>query len=194
MTIVSPILTFEKWRALPVTKRRHDIVDGVLVSQRPPTAEHQLILGNIFLEMYGFAQKHRNRDLAIMAPFDFLMQREPLNVRQPDIMYLTAERSGLDKATAVKMGMEFLEIPPDLVVEVVMRDEIESVIEQRISDYQRSGIMQCWLARLETDTIEIIDLTGQEPGTVAVYGEADLLRSDLIPGLELSLSRVYRES
>ena len=87
-------LTFEAWQALPETRQRYEIVDGVLLMAPAPTADHQWIMFEISVRLRSFVN---DRDLGVVlpAPVDLLIQRDPLRTRQPDVLYLNAERTGI---------------------------------------------------------------------------------------------------
>ena len=186
-----PKLTFERWRTLPIVKRRHEIVDGVLITQLQSTLEHQIVLQEIAMAMAKFLESKSNMGIVFYVPFDFLIQREPLNVRQPDIMYLNFQHAGYKGEDDIP-DLEFLETPPDVAVEILLQDEIDWVVADRLKDYQRAGVYECWLAHLDTDTIEILDLTGDKPETIATFCTEDTLRSDRIPGFELAVGTAFQ--
>ena len=58
-----------------------------------PTDEHQWLGGVIFRRMSLFVEE-RELGVVLTAPRDVLIRREPLRVRQPDILYLSAARAG----------------------------------------------------------------------------------------------------
>jgi Uma2 family endonuclease len=76
-------LTYEAYLALPETKQRYEIVDGVLITPPAPTPDHQWIMMKIFVPLRAFVHE---RDLGVVLTVlvDLLIQREPLRTRQPD--------------------------------------------------------------------------------------------------------------
>lgn len=191
-SIAAKILTFEEWRTFPVTNRQHEIVDGELITQLAPTLYHQIVLQEIMVKLTSFIEEEIKAGMVFFGPLDFLIQREPLRVRQPDIMYMNSERTGL-RTSADLQGMEYAVIPPDLAVEVLLPDEIDWVVESRIRDYHKAGVYECWLARLASKSIEILDLTGEVPKAAALFSGDDALTSDLLPGFTMPLRKVFRE-
>ena len=185
-----PRLTFEDWRTLPTVKRRNEIVDGVLLTQPAATVEHQLVLRNIAFPLVEFVEESTKSGMMFFVPGDILIQRDSLRVRQPDLFYITPERTGIRDSSDLR-GLEFLEKPPDIAVEVVQPVEVDWILAERIRDYQRIGVYECWLAHLNTKTLETFDLTGKETRTVGVFGIEDTFRSDLLPGFELKLREVF---
>jgi Uma2 family endonuclease len=183
-------LTFEAYLALPETKQRYEIVDGVLIMPPAPTPAHQWFSKRIFLRLDNFVEERR-LGVVLFAPVDLLIQREPLRTRQPDILYLSARRTGI-RGLAELQGLQFLEIPPDLVVEVLSPTNTRRDIEGKLEDYWRIGVRECWLASPEAETIEVLGLSAQESGMTSIFGVNDSLRSPVLGDFTLRLREVFR--
>ena len=190
MSTITKKLSYEEWLALPETKQRYEIVDGVMYMPPSPNGEHQWVAQQVFLKGSNFAFDNHT-GVFMMAPFDIMVQREPLRVRQPDIMYLNSGRTGI-RGIAQLRGVNFLEVAPDVVMEVLSPSNTRRELDAKLRDYQQIGVYQCWVFSPEAETAEIVDLTGSEPKSVAVFGVEETLRSDLLPGFELSLQGVFR--
>lgn len=184
-------LTFEAYLELPETKQRYEIVDGVLQMPPAPTPDHQWITQEIFVRIRRFVES-REIGVVLMAPVDLLIQREPLRTRQPDILYLNAQRTGV-KGRAELRGLQYLETPPDLVVEVLSPSNTRRDLEGKLADYRRIGVLECWLVSPEAETIEVVSLSAETNFTVGVYGIDGSLQSQ-IPGggFTLQLREVFR--
>lgn len=189
MTSKAKPLTFEEWRQLPETKQRYEIVDGVMCMPPSPDSEHQWIQQEFFSLGREYARS-KGLGVFMIAPLDLVVQRSPLRVRQPDIMFLNSERTGIRNRSDLR-GRSPLEASPDFVVEVLSPSNNRREMESRLADYKQVGVYQCWLVSPEAETVEVIDLTGAEPGSLAVFGVEDTLTSDLLPGFELSLREVF---
>ena len=189
MTTKAKKLTFEQWLRLPETKERYEIVDGVMYMPPGPDADHQWIQQEVFSFGREFA---RNSGLGVfmLAPLDLVIQREPLRVRQPDVIFLNSARTGIRSRSDLR-GRSPLEVSPDIVIEILSPSNTRREMESRLEDYAQIGVYQCWLFSPEAETAEIIDLTNSEPKSVAVFGVEDVLRSELLPGFELSLGEVF---
>ena len=186
----SKVLTFEEWADLPESKLHYEIVDGVMYMAPGATYFHQQISQRINLPLSNFIAANGLGEVLI-PPLDVLIQREPLRTRQPDILLMSNRRlavRGAEEAIEIK----FLEVPPDLVVEVLSPSETRRILEDKLRDYQRIGVLECWLFSQLAKTAEIVDLTGGEPKTTAVFDGNQTFRSDRLPGFELNLQEVFR--
>ena len=168
-------LTFEEWRALPETKQRCEVVDGVLCMPPSPFGEHQWAIRVIFGALDRFLERHET-GIALTSPYDVLIRREPLRVRQPDILVANADLTGISRPSDLS-GLPYLEHPPLLVVEVLSPSNTPRDIEQRLADYRSIGVPECWLASFESRTIRVLRLAPEASETVATYGMGDTLRS-----------------
>ena len=182
-------LTFDQWRALPETKRKCEVVDGVLVMPPSPFGEHYWVSSLLLGRLASFLARHE-LGFAFHSPVDVLIQRAPLRVRQPDILVVNAELTGITRPADL-VGLPYLEHPPLLVVEVLSPSNTRRDIEQRLSDYRSIGVPECWLARFPSRTIEVLRLTPDTAVTVATYGMGDTLRSEVLPEFELAVTDVF---
>jgi Uma2 family endonuclease len=188
-SISTTILSFEEWQALPETNQICEVVDGVLVMPPSPTDEHQWIGFEIATRLSNFVRE-RELGIILVAPRDVLIQRDPLRVRQPDVLFLSASRTGVRRPSDLA-GQPRIESPPDLVVEVLSPSNTTRDVGERLGDYRSIGVPECWLASFEGRTIEVLNLTAEAAETTATYGLGDVLRSEVLPGFELAVDDVF---
>ena len=125
-----------------------------------------------------------------MAPRDVVIQTAPLRVRQPDVLFLSAARTGVRSASELSRRLRIDE-PPDLVIEVLSPSNTQRDIEERLADYRSIGVPECWLASFANRTIQVLRLTSDASITVATYRLGDVLRSEVIPGFELAVDDIF---
>ncbi len=182
-------LTFEEWQSLPETKQRCEVVNGVLVVPPSPFGEHQWVISVIFSALDRFLVSNR-WGIALTSPYDVLIHRDPLRVRQPDILVVNPELTRIARPADLA-GLPFVEWPPLLVVEVLSPSNTPRDVEERLADYRSIGVPECWLASFDSRTIEVLQLTSDASITVATYGLGDVLRSEVVPGFELAIDDVF---
>ena len=182
-------LTFAEWQALPETKQRCEVVDGVLCMPPSPFGEHQWAIRVIFGALDRFLERYE-LGIALTSPYDVLIRREPLRVRQPDILIANADLTGISRPSDLS-GLPYLEHPPLLVVEVLSPSNTPRDIEQRLSDYQSIGVPECWLADFPSRTIEVWRLSEGAMVLASTVGMGDVLHSDVLPGFELAVDDVF---
>ncbi len=190
MSTATQKLTYDEWLNLPETKQRYEIVDGTMYMPPGPSLTHQWILQRFFRALAEFVEDN-GTGVVLPAPLDVMISRHPLRVRQPDVLYLNSQRTGIRERSDV-VGMNFLEAPPDLTMEVLSPSNTRREVQGKLEDYRRIGVYECWLVSPEAETVEIISLTGQEPESVAIFGVDATLRSELLPGIALDLREAFR--
>ena len=182
-------LSFDEWQALPETKQRCEVVDGVLVMPPGPLGEHLWVAGEILAALRPFV-RDRGLGIALSAPYDVVIQREPLRVRQPDVLVVNAELTGINRPADL-VGRAFLELPPLLVVEILSPSNTRRDVEEKLEEYRSIGVPECWLVNFPARTVEVLRLSRDEVVVLGVYGMGDVLRSEVLPGFELPIADIF---
>ena len=182
-------LSFDEWQALPETKRRCEVVDGVLLMAPGPMGEHQWLDLEIATWLKVFVTRE-GLGIVVPAPYDVLIRREPLRVRQPDVMVVNAELTGINRPADL-VGRAFLELPPLLVVEILSPSNTRRDVEEKLEEYRSIGVPECWLVNFPARTVEVLRLSRDEVVVLGVYGMGDVLRSEVLPGFELPIADIF---
>ena len=182
-------LTFEEWQALPETMQRCEVVDGVLLMPPSPFGEHAWQVRVFFGALNAFLTR-TGIGIVLTAPYDVLISRGPLRVRQPDLFVVNSEVTGIASAADL-LGRRYLDSPPMLVVEVLSPSNTARDIEERLTDYRSIGVPECWLASFPSRNIQVLRLTAEGAVVVGTYGMGETLRSEVLPGFELAIDEVF---
>ena len=183
MTTTQTRLTYQDYLDSPETKCRYDIVDGEMIMAAGPTRHHQTISGNTYRPVQRFVSE-RGLGEVWYAPLDVIVQQEPLRVRQPDLLFVSNENSGI-LGDRINGG-------PDLVVEILSPSNSRADIESKLSDYARIGVRECWLVSPEAHTAEVLQLEGGEWKRLFIRGIGERIESAVLPGLELAVSEIFQ--
>ena len=186
---LSERLTYEEWRLLPETTQPYEVIDGVLRMSPTPTSDHQWIILNIYDILKPFVRSRR-KGVLLVAPLDVVIQKQPLRTRQPDLLFLSIERSGVRGRKELR-EMPVIEVAPDLVAEVLSPSNTPRAMEEKIEDYRRLGVRECWIVSPEAETIEVLRLSEEGVQRVGVFGHGDTLRSEILPGLTFVVDEVF---
>ena len=178
-------LTYQEYLNEPETKARFDIVDGKVIMVAGPTRYHQIILGNVYRPVY-LVVSERELGEVLFAPLDVIVQQESLRVRQPDLLFVSNENSGI-LGDRINGG-------PDLVVEILSPSNSRIEIESKLSDYARIGVRECWLVSPEAHTAEVLQLEGEEWKRLYIRGIGERIESAVLPGLELAITEILQGS
>ncbi len=182
MTIETERLTYEDYLNGPEIKQRYDIVDGMMIMASSPNLARQRILRRLSLELDRFVT-HRELGEILFAPLDVIIRREPLRARQPDLMFVSHERSSiLDQV---------VEGAPDMVAEILSPGNTRAELADKLEDYAAIGVRECWLVSPEAGTVETLTLTEGNWERAALRGVGDSVHTDVLRGLELGVSSIF---
>ena len=177
-------LTYEDFLELPDDGRRHEIIDGEHYVTPSPAARHQLVLGSLHFFVKAFLREHDLGEV-FLSPFDVLFS--DFDVVEPDLIYLSHERSSLLTAASLRGA-------PDLVVEILSpgtrgRDR---GIKKKL--YERFEVSEYWIVDPEADAIDVLRRRpqgGLERVASLRRAAGDSLSTPLLPGLEVPLDEVF---
>jgi len=175
-------LTYEEYLKTPEIKARYDIVDGVMTMAPAPTVTHQRILLRLARILDQFVSEQQLGEV-LFAPVDVIIQKEPLRTRQPDLLFVSNEHASI-------LGDQ-VEGAPDLVVEILSPSNTRSGLEAKLSDYATLGVSECWLVSPEARSVEILGLTEGSWVRLAISGLGELVRSQVLPELDLAVVQLF---
>ena len=184
------LLTYEAYVAEGCVSGRYDIVEGVRLKMPGPSWEHQTIVGNLYTALRTYGQTHHT-GRAMISPLDVLVRKIPrLQVRQPDVFFITTDKVRLTEGT-LRSGI--LEAVPELVVEVASDSETENRLSGKLRDYYAIGVSEVWIVRPETQSVELLrrDATGYQTDTV--YSGNETVLSRVFPDLMVPVSAMFAE-
>jgi len=178
-------LTYDDFVLFPDDGKRHELIDGEHYVTASPTMRHQQISMNLTLMIGSWLEAHPQGRL-FYAPFDVVFSK--FDVVEPDVLYVSNERSNVLTAPNVQGA-------PDLVIEIGspstrQRDE---TIKRRL--YERSNVVEYWIVDPDIEVVRVYRRSGDSfarPSELSREAD-DVLTTDLMPGLELPLARIFRE-
>jgi Uma2 family endonuclease len=189
MAVTVQKLTYEEYLATPEMRQRYEIIDGDLIMSPAPLPFHQWIVGNLYTALRGFVALNR-LGIVLLAPVDIVIRRDPLRTRQPDLLYLSAERSGMAGGAQLQ-GLQLLQHAPDLVIEVLSPTNTRRDLADKLEDYRAIGVRECWIISPEAQTVEVLRLSPEGIHTVDIFGTGMTVRSEVLAELALPVDQVF---
>jgi Uma2 family endonuclease len=179
-------LTYDDFVLFPDDGKRHELIDGEHYVTPSPNTRHQTIVGTLYYLIRDHIETHPIGRVFV-APFDVVVSR--FDVVEPDLLYVSNARLA-DILTPANVNGA-----PDLVIEVGSpgtrkRDE---TIKRRL--YERSGVSEYWIVHPELDVVRVCQRKGEGFGRAIELSRegGDVLTTDLLPGLDLPLARIFRD-
>ncbi len=179
-------LTYDDFVLFPDDGKRHELIDGEHYVTPSPSIRHQEISGRLHLLIGAWLEEHPVGKI-FFAPLDVLLSK--FDVVEPDLLYVSNERA------ATLLAGQHVTGAPDLVVEIGSpatrkRDE---TIKRRL--YERSGVVEYWIVDPDIDAIRVYCRVGDRFARAVELSRegGDVLTTTLLRGLEIPLSRLFRE-
>ena len=178
-------LTYDDFVLFPDDGQRHELIDGEHYVTPSPATKHQRVLGYLHLLIGNYLEVHPIVQV-FLAPFDIVLSR--FDVVEPDLLYMSSARAQEILTDQHVRGT------PEFVVEIASpgtrrRDE---GIKRRL--YERSGVSEYWIVDADAETIRVYRRSDNGFGRFESFSRQwdDVLRTVLLPGLELQLARIFR--
>ncbi len=129
--------------------KRAELVRGDLIVMTPAGGRHGQVAHRVGL-VVGNHVLDRNLGRVFAAETGFLLQRGPDTVRAPDVAFVAA-----DRLAAAEIPAGFLEMAPDLAVEVVSPNDSATAVQAKVDDWLRAGTRLVWVVDPETRSVTV---------------------------------------
>ena len=179
-------LTYDDFVHFPDDGKRHELIDGEHYVTPSPDIRHQGILGNLYLLIANWLEEHPIGRVYV-APLDVILSS--LDVVEPDLLYLSNERAAQVITPLHVRGV------PELVVEIASKGtrKRDETIKRRL--YDRAGASEYWVVDPAINVVRVFKREGDRFGRPQELSReaSDLITTTLLPGLQLPLTRIFRE-
>ncbi len=158
-----------------------ELVEGKIVATGFGTVEHGIIEANIAFALRTFVQPRR-LGTTLLGGVGVFTRRDPDTVRSADVLYISNERyAQIQSAT-------FVEVAPELIVEVLSPDDRWSKVTQKMREYFTIGVELIWIVDPQARTVYAYrSLTD-----VREFKEGDVLPGDeVLPGFSLRMADLF---
>jgi len=177
-------LTYDDFVHFPDDGKRHELIDGEHYVTPSPNQRHQRILGKLYLVIGNYLEAHPIGDV-FFAPFDVVISHH--DIVEPDLLYLSRERA------AQVLVPEHVRGVPNLVVEIASKGTRKRDETIKRALYERSGVSEYWIVDPKSEVVRVYRNGPDGFGQPVEFrrGVGDMLTTTLLPGLEISLDRLF---
>lgn len=181
MSIVTEkkLLTAEEFFLLPdpLDGSQQELVRGEIITMPPPGGMHGVSCLKAGRRIGNFVEDN-DRGVVTSDDTGFITERGPDSVRGPDVAFWSKERLPI-----VPVG--YIEISPDLLVEVLSPSNTSRQIRAKLQEYFAKGVRLVWVLAPEDRTLTIYRTL--EEGRV-LHDTAMVTGEDVLPGFECRVS------
>jgi len=159
-----------------------ELVKGELKTMTPSGGEHGEFTATLAALLRNFV-KPRKLGRVFGAETGIVVARNPDTVRAADAAFMSNER-----AAQVEDFTRFLDVPPDLVVEVVSPTDRWNEIDEKVTEYLDIGVRLVWVINPKTRSVHIY----RPASDVRRLVEADVLDgADVLPGFLVPIKELF---
>lgn len=137
---------YDQWLAWPETTLPAEVVDGQAIVSPAPESAHQRVAFRLARILAAAAPAGLE---VLPGPLDWVLAREPLRVRQPDVVVVDAD----------PLPPRLTE-PPLIAAEVVSPTSRERDLVHKRAEYAAAGLAWYWLVDPEVPQVLVLGNTG----------------------------------
>jgi Uma2 family endonuclease len=175
------LITAEEFFRMPEPPdgSRQELVRGVIISLPREGGRHGACCSRVGRRLGNFVED--NRLGTVTSRVGFLSERDPDTVRGPDLAFWSRER-----LPEVPDG--YIEVAPDLVVEVVSPSDHYSRVQTKVKHYLSHGVRMVWVVDPEERSVTVYRSRQQ----ALILEEADTLGGeDVVPGFACRVGELF---
>jgi Uma2 family endonuclease len=162
---------------------RCELVEGRIVQMTPTGDAHGGYESNFDYALHSFVDAHKLGKVRV-GEVGIYVQRNPDTVRGADAIFISNERY------AQKRSSSYLDVAPDLVVEILSRSDTWSEVMQKLREYFAIGVRLVWVA----DPTARVVFVYRSLTDVREFTEQDELPGDdVLPGFAVQVAQLFEE-
>jgi Uma2 family endonuclease len=165
-------MTTDEYLRTPETMLPQELVWGLVRDAAAPTPGHQWVVGHFYVALRDHVERHSSGRVWL-SPIDVVLDRARHLVVQPDLIVVTAARTGI--VTDRVWG------PPDLVIEVLSPRPRIGTLQERIDWFSRYGVRECWLVHQDARIVEVLEFSSGAVADRRVFLTQEHIRSSVLP-------------
>jgi Uma2 family endonuclease len=156
-----------------------ELIEGELKPMVPPGGEHGRLQAGLIVLLGSSVQESGFGE--IFGEIGYVLRRNPDTVLAPDISIVAANRLPADDSG-------FLELAPDLAIEIVSPGNAPGEIERKVAIYLESGVRSVWVV-YPAERQVVIHAPHAAPRIVS--GDQTLEDPEILPGFSAPLPSVF---
>ncbi|MBI5564723.1 MAG: Uma2 family endonuclease [Chloroflexi bacterium] len=158
-----------------------ELIDGRLTPMTPTGQEHGEVEFSIGAELRAFVRAHKLGRVS-GGEVGIYVRRDPDTIRAADVLFISNERY------ARKQSASFLDVAPELIVEVLSPTESWSEVTQKMKEYFAIGVRVIWIVDLAVRTVyayrslsDVREFTAQD----------ELIEEQVLPGFAVKVAALF---
>ncbi len=159
-----------------------ELIDGRIVPMTPTGGAHGVVESNLASELRAFVRQ-RHLGWVMVGDVGIYTRRGPDRVRGADVVFVSRER-------LAEPPQGFLEVAPDLVVEIISPGDRWQDIRQKLEEYFAIGVRWAWIVEPENRAV----LVYRSSTEMRKFDQNDTLAGEgPLQGFTLSVASLFGE-
>jgi len=160
-----------------------ELVEGRIAHMSPTGEKHGCYEGNFYAALRSFVQVHHLGKVRV-GEVGIYTRRHPDTARAADVLFISNERYARVRSSS------YLDVAPELVVEILSPDDSWSEVTQKLREYFAIGVRLVWVADPRARSVYAYhSLTD-----VREFTENDDLTGDeVLPGFAVKVASLFEE-
>jgi Uma2 family endonuclease len=163
MATTEKLLTAEQFEQLPDDGKLYELIDGELREMAPTVNWHGEVESNLVIRLGSHVQRHALGRVSCGEVL-YIVRRNPDRVRAADIAFIRQER-----VPPIEARQHIMEVIPDLVVEILSKNDTVEDISDKIDDWLGAGVQMLWIIDPFRRTVTIYQ-PGHDPRLLGEHG------------------------
>lgn len=160
-----------------------ELVDGRLLPMPMTGHVHGRFVAILGAKLFAYAAESE-RGTALVGDVGVYTRHDPDTVRGADAVFISHERY------ARRGPSVFLDVPPEVVVEILSPDDRPGESMKKIREYLEAGVDRVWYIDPRRRTVRV----HRSPEQTETLEVGDTLRDEeILPGFSLPLSELFRD-
>jgi Uma2 family endonuclease len=182
MGTVDKLMTVEELEVLLDDGKRYELIDGELREIAPTVNWHGEVESNLVIRLGGHVQAHALGRVSCGEVL-YIIRRNPDRVRAADIAFIRQ-----DRVPPLAARQHIMEVIPDLVAEILSKNDTVEEISDKIDDWLAAGVPMLWIVDPFRRTVTTYR-SGRDP---VLLGEHGTLEGDpVVPGFRCPVAEIF---
>lgn len=173
--------TLSTYYGLPQDTRA-ELIDGKIYYMSAPSADHQIVLGELSALFREYFIRTKSKCRGFMAPYDVQLDADDYTMIQPDYAAICNEKK-------YQNGIR-CQGAPDFVVEIVSPSNPSHDYILKLNKYQNAGVREYWI--VDPINLRVIVYAFDVDLIPAVYSFQDGVKASIFPGLQIDFAEIYK--
>ncbi len=162
---------------------RCELVEGKIIMRSPTGWQHGKFERRLAHALGSFVDEHQLGEV-LVGEVGLYTQRDPDSVRGADVIFISHERLAQVQSTS------FLDVAPELIVEVMSPDDRWIEVKQKLREYFAIGVMLVWVVDPADQTVSVYrSLTEVR----LLAGSDQLTGEEALPGFSVPVNALFSD-